>query len=62
MVNAVSWVLGRSESLGITPKTPKDFSLSLEDGQQRVIMWTTCLGIPLVTGSLGLLVWWRRRS
>ena len=62
MVNSMSWMLGRNESLGISPKTPKDFSLSLEEGQQRIIMLATLLGIPLVTGSLGFLVWWRRRS
>ena len=62
MVNSVSWMLGRNESLGISPKTPKDFSLSLEEGQQRIIMLATLLGIPLMTGSLGFLVWWRRRS
>ena len=62
MVNAVQWVLGRSDALGISPKTPKDFSVSLDDGQQRVIMLSTLLGIPAVTGILGFLVWWRRRS
>ena len=62
MVNAVQWVLGRSDALGISPKTPKDFSVSLDDGQQRVIMLSTLLGIPTVTGILGFLVWWRRRS
>jgi ABC-type uncharacterized transport system involved in gliding motility auxiliary subunit len=62
MVNSIQWVLGRSESLGISPKTPKDFSVSLDDGQQRVIMLGTLLGIPAITGILGLLVWWRRRS
>jgi len=62
MVNSIQWVLGRSESLGISPKTPKDFSVSLDDGQQRVIMLGTLLGIPAMAGILGLLVWWRRRS
>ena len=62
MVNSIQWVLGRSESLGISPKTPKDFSVSLDDVQQRVIMLGTLLGIPALTGILGLLVWWRRRS
>ena len=62
MVNAVQWVLGRSDALGISPKTPNDFSVSLDDGQQRVIMLSTLLGIPAVTGILGFLVWWRRRS
>jgi ABC-type uncharacterized transport system involved in gliding motility auxiliary subunit len=62
MVNAVQWVLGRSDALGISPKTPKDFSVSLDDGQQQVIMLSTLLGIPAVTGILGFLVWWRRRS
>ena len=54
MVNAVQWVLGRSDALGISPKTPKDFSVSLDDGQQRMIMLSTLLGIPAVTGILEL--------
>ena len=62
MVNAIQWVLGRNESLGISPKTPKDFSVSMDEGQQRVIMLYTLLGIPALTGLLGFFVWWRRRS
>ena len=62
MVNAIQWTLGRSEALGISPKTPKDFSVSMDEGQQRMIMLSTLLGIPAVTGILGFLVWWRRRS
>ena len=62
MVNAIQWVLGRNESLGISPKTPKDFSVSMDEGQQRVIMLSTLLGIPALTGLLGFFVWWRRRS
>jgi ABC-type uncharacterized transport system involved in gliding motility auxiliary subunit len=62
MVNSLQWVLGRNESLGISPKTPKDFSISMDEGQQRVIMLSTLLGIPALTGLLGFFVWWRRRS
>lgn len=62
MVNAVQWTLGRSDALGISPKTPMDFSVSMEEGQERVIMLTTLLGIPGVMAILGVLVWWRRRS
>jgi ABC-type uncharacterized transport system involved in gliding motility auxiliary subunit len=62
MVNSIQWVLGRNESLGISPKTPKDFSVSMDEGQQRVIMLSTLLGIPALTGLLGFFVWWRRRS
>jgi hypothetical protein len=34
----------------------------MDEGQQRMIMLSTLLGIPVVTGILGFLVWWRRRS
>ena len=50
------------ESLGISPKTPKDFALSMDESQERMIMIAVLGGIPLLTGALGVLVWWRRRS
>jgi hypothetical protein len=62
MVNALQWVLGRQEALGISPKAPMDFAVALDDGQQRTIVLAVFLGIPLLTGSMGVLVWWRRRS
>jgi len=62
VVNALNWILGRQESLGITPKTPKDFALSMDESQERTIMIAVLGGIPLLTGALGVLVWWRRRS
>jgi len=62
MVNALQWVLGRQDSLGISPKAPMDFAVALNDGQQRGIVLSVFLGIPLLTAGMGVLVWWRRRS
>jgi hypothetical protein len=62
VVNALNWILSRQESLGISPKTPKDFALSMDESQERLIMICVLGGIPLLTGALGVLVWWRRRS
>jgi len=61
MVNALQWVLGRQEALGISPKTPLDFAVALDDRQQRIIVLSVFLGIPLLTAAAGVLVWWRRR-
>jgi len=61
MVNALQWVLGRREALGISPKQPMDFAVALEEGQQRIIVLSVFLGIPLLTGAAGAFVWWRRR-
>lgn len=61
MVNALQWVLGRREALGISPKQPMDFAVALDEGQQRIIILSVFLGIPLLTGAAGAFVWWRRR-
>jgi len=61
MVNALQWVLGRQEALGISPKAPMDFAVALDDGQQRNIVLAVFLGIPLLTAAAGVFVWWRRR-
>jgi len=61
MVNALQWVLGRQEALGISPKAPMDFAVALDDGQQRIIILGVFLGIPLLTTAAGVFVWWRRR-
>ena len=61
MVNALQWVLGRQEALGISPKAPMDFAVALDDRQQRTIVLAVFLGIPLLTAAAGVFVWWRRR-
>lgn len=61
MVNALQWVLGRQEALGISPKAPMDFAVALDDRQQRIIVLAVFLGIPLLTSAAGAFVWWRRR-
>ena len=61
MVNALQWVLGRQDSLGISPKAPMDFAVALDDRQQRIIVLSVFLGIPLLAAVAGAFVWWRRR-
>ena len=61
MVNALQWALGRQDSLGISPKAPMDFAVALDDRQQRIIVLSVFLGIPLLTAAAGAFVWWRRR-
>jgi hypothetical protein len=47
--------------MGISPKAPLDFAVALDDRQQRIIILSVFLGIPLLTSAAGGLVWWRRR-
>lgn len=61
MLNCIHWMLGQEESLGISPKTPKSFNLTITNSQAQ---WVTSLilTVPLLLLIAGALVWWSRRK
>lgn len=61
VVNNINWILGEEESLGITPKTPKNFVLNLTDDQIKSITGFLLL-VPILLGLVGLGVWISRRK
>ncbi|GAB4244183.1 MAG: Gldg family protein [Candidatus Methylacidiphilales bacterium] len=60
-VNAVNWLLGQEDALGIAPKEPKEFKTSLLPEQQEKITLLILLVVPGAIAVIGLAVWWRRR-
>jgi len=61
VLNSINWIRGEEESLGITPKTPKNFVLNLTEDQRKWITGFTLL-FPVVLGLIGFGVWFSRRK
>jgi ABC-type uncharacterized transport system involved in gliding motility auxiliary subunit len=60
-MNAVSWLLERSECLPIPVKTPGRIRIVMTRPQFQMAFGAIVIGIPALVGAAGLLVWWRRR-
>ncbi len=61
-MNALNWLLKRQQLIGIAPKAPQEFTLSLDMYQRRSIFLTEVVAVPLGAGVIGFLVWLRRRK
>jgi ABC-type uncharacterized transport system involved in gliding motility auxiliary subunit len=60
--NSVSWLSGANELVSIRAKDPEaPRQVTLDANQQRVVFFSTVLGMPLLVMLLGALIWWRRR-
>ena len=60
-LNCVSWLVGKSEEIGIRPKSPEQAGLSLSSRQMKAVVWVVLVGIPAAVILLGCAVWWLRR-
>lgn len=61
-LNSMNWMLGKKDSLGIAPKQPQEFRISLPDGDKEILSAVVFLAVPGVILVVGLLVWLRRRK
>jgi len=61
-LNLMNWMLDKQESLGIAPKTPEEFNLTLTDNQRQILSGVIVLLIPACGLVAGLLIWMRRRK
>lgn len=55
------WLIGQEQLISISPKTLETIKVSLTGGQLLGLFWLSIAGIPLLFGSLGVLMWWVRR-
>ncbi len=62
MMNALNWLLQREQLIGVAPKLPQEFSLSMSEKQVRRVYFLTIGGMPLAVALAGLMVWMRRRQ
>jgi ABC-type uncharacterized transport system involved in gliding motility auxiliary subunit len=61
-MNSLNWLVKRQHLIGIAPKTPREFSLTLDAFQLRSIVFSQVIVIPGAIAVLGFLVWMRRRK
>jgi len=61
-LNLTNWMLDKDSSLGIAPKTPEEFILSLDDKQKQILSGVMVLLIPFTGLLAGFLVWLRRKK
>jgi ABC-type uncharacterized transport system involved in gliding motility auxiliary subunit len=61
-LNAVHWLLGSENEIGIAPKTPEQTTVTLSASQLRRILWLSIAGIPGIAILAGILVWVKRRG
>ncbi len=61
-LNLSNWMLDKESSLGISPKVPEEFNLTLDDRQKQILSGTMVLLVPLLGLLMGFLVWLRRKK
>lgn len=60
--NTVAYLSGANELVSIRPKDPAQTrSLLLDAGQKSLVFVSSVLGLPMLVGLAGVLVWWRRK-
>ncbi len=59
--SALNWMTKREAAIGISPKIPQEYSLSLAPLQQRSVFLMSCVAIPMAALFLGIGIWYRRR-
>lgn len=61
-LNATNWILGQENILGITPKVPRDFALSISETQWQWLSSFALVLLPAAGLIIGGMVWLRRRK
>jgi hypothetical protein len=60
-LNSVSWLVGKSEEIGIRPKNPELTSLTLSSQQMKALTLLVLVAMPAAVILAGCVVWWLRR-
>jgi len=61
-MSSLNWLLKREQLLAVGPKVPDEFRLDISPNQLKAVYALTIVGLPLLVGLIGLLVWSRRRK
>ena len=61
-MNAMNWLLKRTQLVAVGPKVPEEFRLDMSVDQVRAVYALSMIGLPLAVALLGTVVWLRRRK
>ncbi len=61
-MSSLNWLLKREQLLAVGPKVPDEFRLDISPNELKAVYALTIVGLPLLVGLIGLLVWSRRRK
>lgn len=59
--NSINWLAQDEDLISIRPKDTANRSVTLTEGNQKMIFWLTILLMPLAVIGTGAYVWWKRR-
>src|SRR5207237_2665854 len=58
--NSISWLSGANDLISIRPKDPATpRRITLDAAQQRVVFFSSVVGVPVLVLLMGAFVWWR---
>jgi len=60
-MNIAGWLSQQENLISIRPKEADDRRITLTADQQKLVMWTSLLFIPVFIFGTGVFAWWRRR-
>jgi ABC-type uncharacterized transport system involved in gliding motility auxiliary subunit len=60
-LNSVSWLVGKSQEIGIRPKNPELTALTLSSQQMQALTWLVLVAMPAAVILAGCVIWWLRR-
>lgn len=61
-LNTASWLMEEEELISIRPHERKYSPLTLTRPQRNLVLVTGMVVLPMLTGVLGVRIWWKRRS
>jgi len=62
LLNAIAWLTRQKKLIAIRPRQPTFSPLYLRPGQVRALFLALVVAPPLLLATVGVRVWWRRRS
>jgi len=61
-MNSLNWILKRDALMAVAARPVDQLKLMITQRQLTSLFWCVVVGVPMLTATMGMLVWWRRRN